>query len=134
MMTLKNKAEMMRFAKRNSLRLGLALVLVLGLGTKESQADLAFQVKGEEYDLVPNLVGDQISSQSAISSGGGYLVWQDNATDEYGYGVSAVKMDTNSNPIGSPFKVNTQIIGDQEKPQVVVSCLLYTSPSPRDRG
>jgi len=121
MMTLKNKAEMMRFAKRNSLRLGLALVLVLGLGTKESQADLAFQVKGEEYDLVPNLVGDQISSQSAISSGGGYLVWQDNATDEYGYGVSAVKMDTNSNPVGSPFKVNTQIIGDQEKPQVVVS-------------
>ena len=120
-MTLKNKAEMMRFAKRNSLRLGLALVLVLGLGTKESQADLAFQVKGEEYDLVPNLVGDQISSQSAISSGGGYLVWQDNATDEYGYGVSAVKMDTNSNPVGSPFKVNTQIIGDQEKPQVVVS-------------
>lgn len=122
MKILEKTASNMCLFKFTSLKLGLgSFIAAFFMETISIQADMAFQIKGQEFDLVPNLVGDQISSQTAISAAGGYLVWQDNATDEYGFGISAIKTDANSNPIGSPFKINTEILGDQEKPQLVVS-------------
>jgi hypothetical protein len=97
--------------------LACALAL-LGLGVSTAWADLRFEAKGTEYDLTGKLVGDQLATQVAISPSGGYLVWHDNATDQSGLGVSALMLDANANPVGSPFRVNTQLLGNQEKPQV----------------
>ena len=120
-MILNYTAQTMRLAMRRKLGTSLASALVLlGLDLSTAKADRRYEAKGTEFDLIPKLVGDQLASQSAISLKGGYIVWQDNATDESGYGVSAIKLDINANPVGSPFRVNTQVIGDQEKPQVGV--------------
>jgi hypothetical protein len=119
MMTFKNKAETMRLAKRNSLRLGLAWALAaLGLGTTESQADLQFRAKGKEFDVAGSLIGDQHATHAAISAKGGFLVWQDNATDESGLGISALRLDAAANAVGAPFRVNANVAGNQEKPKV----------------
>jgi hypothetical protein len=119
MMILKKNEEMMHLAKRRKLCIGLACALaLLGLGVSTAWADLRFEAKGTEYDLTGKLVGDQLATQVAISPSGGYLVWHDNATDQSGLGVSALMLDANANPVGSPFRVNTQLLGNQEKPQV----------------
>ena len=109
----------MHLAKRRKQCIGLACALaLLGLGVSTAWADLRFEAKGTEYDLTGKLVGDQLATQVAISPSGGYLVWHDNATDQSGLGVSALMLDANANPVGSPFRVNTQLLGNQEKPQV----------------
>ena len=119
MIILKKNEEMMHLAKRRKQRIGLACALaLLGLGVSTAWADLRFEAKGTEYDLTGKLVGDQLATQVAISPSGGYLVWHDNATDQSGLGVSALMLDANANPVGSPFRVNTQLLGNQEKPQV----------------
>ena len=119
MMILNKNEEMMHLAKRRKLCIGLTFALaLLGLGVSTAWADLRFEAKGNEFDLTGKLVGDQLATQVVISSGGGYLVWHDNATDESGLGVSALMLDANSNPMGSPFRVNTQLLGNQDKPQV----------------
>ena len=119
MMILKKNEEMMHLAKRRKQCIGLACALaLLGLGVSTAWADLRFEAKGTEYDLTGKLVGDQLATQVAISPSGGYLVWHDNATDQSGLGVSALMLDANANPVGSPFRVNTQLLGNQEKPQV----------------
>ena len=123
MIILNYKAQTMRLAMAMRRKLGISLacaLMLLGLDLSTAKADRRYEAKGTEFDLIPKLVGDQLASQSAISLKGGYIVWQDNATDESGYGVSAIKLDINANPVGSPFRVNTQVIGDQEKPQVGV--------------
>lgn len=109
MMILNYKAQTMRLA----FALGLAAV---GLST--AWADLRFEAKGNEFDLTGRLVGDQLATHVAISPSGGYLVWHDNATDESGLGVSALMLDANANPMGTPFRVNSKLLGNQEKPQV----------------
>ena len=119
MMILNKNEEMMHLAKRRKQCIGLACALaLLGLGVSTAWADLRFEAKGTEYDLTGKLVGDQLATQVAISPSGGYLVWHDNATDQSGLGVSALMLDANANPVGSPFRVNTQLLGNQEKPQV----------------
>lgn len=119
MMTLKNTAETTRLAKRNRVGLGLACVLAaLGLGTTEGQADLRFLAKGKEFGVAGSLIGDQHATHAAISAKGGYLVWQDNATDESGLGISALRLDAAANAVGAPFRVNASLAGNQEKPQV----------------
>ena len=119
MMTLNKTEEMMHLAKRRKLCIGLACALaLLGLGVSTAWADLRFEAKGTEYDLTAKLVGDQLATHVAISPSGGYLVWHDNATDESGLGVSALMLDANANPMGAPFRVNSKLLGNQEKPQV----------------
>ena len=120
MMILKKTEEMMHLAKRRKLRIGLRAVAwrCLGLGFSTAKADLRYEAKGTEFDLTGRLVGDQLATHVAISPSGGYLVWHDNATDESGLGVSALMLDANANPMGAPFRVNSKLLGNQEKPQV----------------
>ena len=109
MMISKYTAKKMRLA----CALGLAAV-----GFSTATADLRYEPKGTEFDLTGRLVGDQLATHVAISPSGGYLVWHDNATDESGLGVSALMLDANANPMGAPFRVNSKLLGNQEKPQV----------------
>ncbi|MBT4624191.1 MAG: hypothetical protein HOB97_09110, partial [Verrucomicrobia bacterium] len=109
MMILNYKGQTMRLA----FALGLA-----GVGFPTAKADLRYETKGNEFDLTGRLVGDQLATHVAISPSGGYLVWHDNATDESGLGVSALMLDANANPMGAPFRVNSKLLGNQEKPQV----------------
>ena len=109
MMILKYSTKKMRLA----CALGLAVV-----GLSIAKADQRYEAKGTEYDLTGKLVGDQVSARIAIGPKGGYLVWQDNATDESGLGVSALLLDANAIPIGAPVRLNSNLLGNQEKPQL----------------
>ena len=111
MMTLNNTAQTMRLA----CALGLAAV---GLCT--AKADLRYEAKGTEFDLTGKLVGDQVAARLSMGSQGGYLVWQDNATDEFGLGVSALRLDVAGNPVGAPVRINSLLKGNQEQPRVSV--------------
>ena len=109
MMILKYTAQTMRLA----CALGLSAV---GLST--ATADLRYEAKGTEFDLTGKLVGDQIGTRLAMGPKGGFLVWQDNATDESGLGISALRVDAAGNPVGAPVRINSLLEGNQESPQV----------------
>jgi len=108
-MTLNDTAKTMRLA----CALGL---MAAGLSTVT--ADQRYVAKGTEFDLTGKLVGDQVGARLAMGDQGGYLVWQDNATDESGLGVSAFVLDANAVPIGAPVRVNSNLLGNQEKPRL----------------
>ena len=109
MMILKYTAQTMRLA----CALGLAAV---GLCT--AKADLRYEAKGTEFDLTGKLIGDQMATRMAMGVDGGFLIWHDNATDESGLGVSALLLDANAIPVGAPVRINSTLLGNQEKPQV----------------
>ena len=111
MMILNYKAQTMRLA----FAFGLA-----GFGLSTAKADLRYEAKGTEYDLTGKLVGDQVAARLAMGSKGGYLVWQDNATDEFGLGVSALRIDVAGNSVGAPVRINSLLKGNQEQPRVGV--------------
>ncbi len=79
-----------------------------------------YATQGSEYFPAGSLPGDQINPCVAISTSGGYLVWQDNITDGDGFGISAVQMDSTFSPIFGNFRVNVQGANDQENPQVAL--------------
>src|SRR5262245_57983112 len=54
-----------------------------------------FDSQGTEYPITGALKGDQLFSQMALNAFGGYLVWQDNATDGDGFGISARHINRN---------------------------------------
>ena len=101
------------------MRLACALGLA-AVGLSTAKADGRFEAKGTEFDLTGKLVGDQVGTRVAMGSEGGYLVWQDNATDEFGLGISALRMDVAGNPVGAPVRINSLLAGDQENPRVGV--------------
>lgn len=80
----------------------------------------AYSPRGSEFRITESLIGDQVQPQMALEANGGYLVWQDNATDGDGLGISAQAVDSNFAPKASAFRVNQQAAGDQENPQVVL--------------
>ncbi len=99
----------------------MRLVCAFGLlaaGFSTAKADRRYEVKGSEFDLTGKLVGDQVGARLAIGDQGGYLVWQDNATDESGLGVSALVLDANAVPVGAPVRLNSNLLGNQEKPRL----------------
>ena len=75
---------------------------------------------GTEYAVVGSLLGDQIFSDAAISPTNGVVVWQDNATDGDGWGISAQRLDATLSGTRSPFRVNVIGAGDQENPRVAL--------------
>src|SRR5207245_10851495 len=77
-----------------------------------------FAIKGSEYSVGGLLVGDQINPQLAIKTSGGYLVWEDNIADGDGQGISALLLDSSLSAVLSPFRVNQNAVGHQERPQV----------------
>ena len=111
MMIFNHTAQTMRLA----CALGLAAA---GLST--ATADRRYEAEGTEFDLTGKLVGDQVGTRLAMGPKGGYLVWQDNATDESGLGISALRVDAAGNPVGAPVRINSMLEGNQERPQVGV--------------
>lgn len=104
-------------------RILLAATLSAGVvaGHNASAAqEAAVQPQGQEYSLTKPLRGDQVYPRAAIEANGGYLVWQDNATDGDGDGISAVRVDSGLSGTFEPFRVNADGVGDQGKPDVAL--------------
>ena len=62
---------------------------LLALALSASAQTNYYGTNGTEYAVVGSLPGDQVFPDAAISSTGGFVVWQDNATDGDGWGISA---------------------------------------------
>ena len=45
-----------------------------------------YSKNGTEYAVIGSLPGDQVLPDAAITTNGGFIVWQDNATDGSGWG------------------------------------------------
>lgn len=76
--------------------------------------------QGGETPVTPNLGGDQVRPAVAAGATGGIVVWQDNATDGAGLGVSAQRLDASLGPVGDKFRVNAFPGGDQENARVAL--------------
>ena len=75
---------------------------------------------GTEYAVVGSLPGDQVFPDAALTTAGGFVVWQDNATDGSGWGISARRLDGTLSGTLSTFRVNQQGTNDQENPRVAL--------------
>ncbi len=75
---------------------------------------------GTQYPIAGVLPGEQVHPQLAIGPSGGYLVWEDNITDGYGLGVSALRLDSTLSGAFAPFRVNATAAADQERPVVTL--------------
>ncbi|HEV2208062.1 MAG TPA: hypothetical protein VG167_04760 [Verrucomicrobiae bacterium] len=73
---------------------------------------------GSEYPIAPSLPGDQVHPCLALTTNGGFLVWEDNITDGYGLGISAIRLDSGFSPTLAPFRVNVTGTNDQEHAKV----------------
>jgi hypothetical protein len=93
---------------------GIALNVV---STASAQTNF-YVANGMEYAVVGSLPGDQVMPDAALSAGGGMLVWQDNATDGSGLGLSARRLDTTLSGTLSTFRVNVTATNDQENARV----------------
>jgi hypothetical protein len=81
-------------------------------------AQNAFSPGGDDYAIAGARLGDQTAPHAAIAPAGGWLVWQDNAADGNGLGISAARLDAGLALNGAAFRVNAQGALDQEKPRV----------------
>jgi len=79
-----------------------------------------FAPLGGEYAIVGALPGDQVMPSVSVSSSGGYIVWQDNATDGDGWGISGRVLDGSLSGVGTPFRINSTSKADQENAQVAL--------------
>ena len=79
-----------------------------------------YSTNGTEYAVVGSLPGDQMFPDAALSANGGYVVWQDNATDGDGWGVSARRLDSTLSGSLSTFRVNANGTNDQENARVTL--------------
>jgi hypothetical protein len=97
--------------------LGVGLLLASPLA---ASAQSALAPQAGEYSLAGALPGDQITPQLAIGPAGGYVVWEDNATDGDGGGISARRLVNNLSGLLAPFRVNLQGVGIQRNPQLAL--------------
>ena len=79
-----------------------------------------YTTNGTEYAVVGQLPGDQVWPDVAAGTNGGFVVWQDNATDGSGWGVSARQLDGTLSGTRSTFRVNSQGTNDQENARVAL--------------
>ncbi|MHB1306185.1 MAG: thrombospondin type 3 repeat-containing protein [Limisphaerales bacterium] len=104
--------SLMLSAGRRSCLLFLAPLMLV-----TASAQSFFSPQQGEYSLGAGMVGEQVLPSVAISTSGGYVVWQDNATDGDGLGIAARALDNYLSPIiAVTFRVNQQVAGDQENP------------------
>ena len=61
-----------------------------------------------------------MQSHIALEGGSGWVVWQDNATDGDGFGISARRLGSSLSGEFGVFRVNQLGVGDQENPQVAI--------------
>src|SRR5690242_12402207 len=112
---------MMPFSFR-SLWLGACLASVATLVAPFSSVAQTnyYAPSGGEYPVVDTLPGDQVFPEVSLSTSGGFVVWQDNATDGSGLGISAQRLDGSFSKIYGAFRVNAAGAGDQQNPQVAL--------------
>jgi hypothetical protein len=79
-----------------------------------------YSKNGTEYAVVGSLPGDQVLPDAAITATGGFIVWQDNATDGSGWGISARRLDSTLSGTLGTFRVNQQGTNDQENARVAL--------------
>ncbi len=94
----------------------LSAVVCAGVGSARAEVGL----DGAEYALAGRPPGDQTHPSAAFGPTRGYLVWQDNATDGDGLGVSARRLDLSGSAVGGAFRVNEGGAGDQEAATVAI--------------
>jgi hypothetical protein len=80
----------------------------------------SYTTNGTEYAIAGSLPGDQVWPDIAAGTAGGFEVWQDNATDGSGWGVSARRLDGTLSGTLSPFRVNVTGTNDQENARVAL--------------
>src|SRR5256885_862122 len=102
------------------LRQRVVLLGCLFAFTTLSWAQTAFAPEGEEYAIAGTLSGDQTFPSISLNANGGYLVWQDNATDGSGLGISARRVNSTLSGSFAPFRVNKVSAGDQDSPKVAM--------------
>jgi hypothetical protein len=98
----------------------LVWVLALSLTFAASAQTNYYTTNGTEYAVIGNLPGDQVFPDAAISTNGGFVVWQDNITDGSGWGISAQRLDSTLSGTLSTFRVNVQGTNNQENPRVAL--------------
>src|ERR1035437_3568029 len=104
-----------RFARNALVCGGLVVAAPAIMGQTNS-----YITNGVEYSIAGPLPQDQVKPAVALSSSGGFLVWQDNISDGDGLGLSALQLDSGGSGVLSPFRVNSIGAGDQENPQVAL--------------
>src|ERR1017187_9902417 len=79
-----------------------------------------YTTNGTEYAVAGSLPGDQVWPDVAAGTNGGFVVWQDNATDGSGWGLGARQLDGTLSGTKSTFRVNSQGTNDQENARVAL--------------
>ena len=79
-----------------------------------------YTTNGAEYAIVGSLPGDQVFPDVAVTTGDGFIVWQDNITDGDGWGISAMQLNSTLSSTLGVFRVNQQGAGDQQNPRVAL--------------
>jgi hypothetical protein len=99
---------------------GLLLALVLA-SSAVAQTNY-YTANGTEYAIAGSLPGDQVFPDVAVTTNSGFIVWQDNATDGSGWGISATRLDStlSADPVWSNHRVNAQGTNDQENARVAM--------------
>lgn len=98
--------------------LGWVLTLVM-VSSAPAQVNY-YTTNGTEYSVIGSLPGDQVNPDVAVSTNGGFVVWQDNVTDGDSWGISARRLDTTLSGTLGTFRVNVTGAGSQENPRVVM--------------
>lgn len=102
------------------------LAVSLGLAMTGALASVApaqtnyYATNGTEYAEIGSLPGDQVFPDTAISTSGGFVVWQDNITDGDSWGISARRLDSTLSGTLGTFRVNQRGTGSQENPRVAM--------------
>ena len=94
---------------------GIAVVVPIVVSAQSGLAPL-----GGEYAITGALPGDQVMPCASLNANGGYVVWQDNATDGDGWGISGRALNGSLTGVQIPFRVNGTSKGDQENARVAL--------------
>lgn len=106
--------------RARSFAIAIASVSALAVAFQVSAQTNYYGANGFEYPIVGSLAGDQMFPDVAISATNGFVVWQDNATDGDGWGISARRLDSTLSGTLGTFRVNSIGAGDQENPRVAL--------------
>lgn len=79
-----------------------------------------FISQGGEYSVAGSMLGDQVHPDVSLRTSGGIVVWQDNATDGSGAGISGLRLDSSFSALFSSFRVNQQGANEQNNPRVAL--------------
>jgi hypothetical protein len=101
-------------------KIALCCGLVVGIPGVVFGQTSYYTTNGTEWAIVGSLPGDQVFPDAAVNTTGGFVVWQDNATDGNGWGVSARRVDSTLSGTLSTFRVNVQGTNDQENARVAL--------------